>query len=576
MNKRWKVKPKASEESIAELRRQIKGLTRLTANLLIQRNITDYESARRFFKPSLDDLHDPFLMKDMDKAVERLNKALHENEKIMVYGDYDVDGTTSVALMYSFLRRFHSKIEYYIPDRYTEGYGISFKGIDFAHQNDITLIIALDCGIKAVDKINYANERNIDFIICDHHTPGDSLPQAIAVLDPKRADCEYPYKELSGCGVGFKLIQAFSSSNSIAQHNYTDLLDLVAVSIASDIVPITGENRTLAHYGLKRINSHPRIGLKSIIQVAGIEGTVLRINDIVFKIGPRINAAGRIDSAREAVRLLTTENEEEAAEIGKKINEQNQTRQALDQNITKEALAMIETSDVQKSKKSTVLYNPGWHKGVIGIVASRLIETYYRPTIILTESNGKITGSARSVYGFNLYEAIDACSDLLENYGGHMYAAGLTLKHENLETFINRFEEVVSSRITTEQTIPVIEVDAVIGFNAITEKFYETLKRFEPFGPENQSPVFATLNAIDGGDTRVVGKLSDHLKLDLMHENIHIPGIAFGMADLCEQIRAVQSYAVCYAIDENNFKGVTTLQLMIKDIRMGNTLEDEL
>jgi len=364
---------------------------------------------------------------------------------------------------------------------------------------------------------------------------------------------------LSGCGVGFKLIQAFSGSNNIPAHNYTDLLDLVAVSIASDIVPITGENRTLAHYGLKRINSHPRIGLKSIIQVAGIEGSVLRINDIVFKIGPRINAAGRIDSAREAVRLLVTENEDEAAEIGKKINEQNQTRQALDQNITKEAMAMIETNEAMKLRKSTVLYNPIWHKGVIGIVASRLIETYYRPTIILTESNGKITGSARSVYGFNLYEAIDACADLLENYGGHMYAAGLTLKHENLDTFIQRFEEVVSSRITLEQTIPVIEVDAVIGFNAITEKFYETLKRFEPFGPENMSPVFVTLNAADGGDTRIVGKMNDHLKLDM-----------------CEQIRAGQAYAVCYAIDENNFKGVTTLQLMIKDIRIGNTREEDL
>lgn len=540
----------------------------ILAQLLIQREITTFEEARSFFRPDLNGLHDPFLMKDMDLAVERLTKAMHNNEKILIYGDYDVDGTTSVALVYRFLIKFYSNLEFYIPDRYNEGYGISIKGIDYAADNNFTLVIALDCGIKAIEKIKYANTKNVDFIICDHHNPDSELPPAIAVLDPKREDCEYPYKHLSGCGVGFKLIQAFASVNNIEFTHVISLLDLVALSIASDIVPITGENRILAFFGLKQINSNPSTGVKAIIEVCGLKDKDISISDIVFKIGPRINASGRMKLATESVELLVSRDYALAYERSSTINMYNNDRKDLDKNTTDEALVVIENDIEFSQKKSIVVYKPDWHKGVIGIVASRLSEEHYKPTVVLSESNGFASGSARSVLGFDLYKAIESCKDLLENFGGHMYAAGLTMKIENVEEFSRRFEEYVALNILEEQTQPSIEIDALIEFKDITPKFFRVLKLFGPFGPGNMNPVFASKNVYDYGSSRLVGKEQEHLKLELIDgssENV-MSGIAFRMHEFNDHLKALNPLDICYTLEENTFNNNTSIQLMIKDI----------
>jgi single-stranded-DNA-specific exonuclease RecJ len=569
MEKNWKIKERGNPAVIEHLS-QVLGIDKILANLLIQRGITTYEDAKAFFRPELSQLHDPFLMKDMDKAIDRIGKALRNNEKILVYGDYDVDGTTAVALVYSFLKRYSSNLGFYVPDRYLEGYGVSYKGIDYAVAQNFSLIISLDCGIKAVEKVAYAKERNIDFIICDHHYPGETIPEAVAVLDPKRQDCNYPYKELSGCGVGFKLVQAYSQKNNLPFSELESFLDLVAVSVASDIVPLNGENRVLTHFGLKRLSNSPRNGLKYVIKTAGIENKDITVDDIVFKIGPRINAAGRVESGIKAVELLIAEDETYALSMSDKINDFNNTRKSIDTTITNEALKVIANSPEMKGRYSTVLYNPSWHKGVIGIVASRLIEAYYRPTVILTESNGMATGSARSVDGFDLYQAIDSCSDLLENFGGHMFAAGVTLKPENVPAFKERFEEYVSSHIKKDQLAPTIEIDAQIELQEITPKFYRILKQFQPFGPENMSPVFLTKNVVDNGCGRIVGTTSEHLKLELIQEvepfRVY-PAIGFQLAQHFKFINKGNPFDICYSIEENEFRGNTTLQIRLRDIK---------
>ncbi|MCF8370645.1 MAG: single-stranded-DNA-specific exonuclease RecJ [Bacteroidales bacterium] len=570
MEKVWKIKPEGDEHHVDHLARSL-NIDHILANLLVQRGIRTYAEAKSFFRPELTDLHDPFLMKDMDKAVKRIKKALDRNEKILIYGDYDVDGTTSVALVYAFLKDRYQHLDYYIPDRYSQGYGISFQGIEYAISNNIGLIISLDCGIKAVEKIAYAKRKGVDFIVCDHHTPGDTIPDAVAVLDPKRLDCDYPFKHLSGCGVGFKLIQAYAQEYNIPFYELERHLDLVCVSIASDIVPITGENRVLAHFGLQQLNGNPSDGLKATIQVSNLEGKEITISDIVFKIGPRINAAGRMESGRKSVDLLISGSKEIAAEVIIEVNNFNDARKDLDRGITQEALEMIERDEAGKNKKSTVLYRADWHKGVIGIVASRLIETYYRPTVIMTESNGFATGSARTVEGYDLYQAVEACSDLLENFGGHTYAAGLTMKIENVPEFTRRFEEHVARTISAEQMIPQIEVDSVIKLSDITPKFYRILKQFAPFGPDNMSPVFVTQNVIDWGTGKMVGKNEEHLKLDLMqgdNSNLVIPAIAFNQSEHYEIIHQRIPFHVCYTLIENEFRGKVNLQLMVRDIKM--------
>jgi len=568
MQKFWKIKPNGDEKIVNQLAKDL-NVDPILANILFQRGITTFNNAKAFFRPSLKDLYDPFLMKDMEKAVERLERAIIDKEKILIYGDYDVDGTTSVAMAFSFLKKIYNDLDFYIPDRYNEGYGISYKGIDYAEANGFTLIIALDCGIKAVDKISYANQKNIDFVICDHHTAGKTLPDAVAVLDPKRPDCPYPFKELSGCGVGFKLLQAFAMRNNIPFSEVAAYLDLVAVSIASDIVAINGENRILAYYGLQKLNANPLTGLKSIIKVAGCDGRELTISDCVFKIGPRINASGRIESGRKSVELLVSKDPINAGLISEQINDFNSTRKNLDQSITLEAVEMIQNSQELLDMSSTVLFKANWHKGVVGIVASRLIETFYRPTVILTESNGLATGSARSVEGFNLYEAIDACSDLLESFGGHMYAAGLTMKIENYPVFQERFERIVATTIKPAQKIPLIDVDAVINFDSITPKFHRILKQFAPFGPDNMSPIFVTENVVDAGTSRIVGNTKEHLKLDLIDKNNnHFSGIAFSQGHFFDAISNKQPFDICYSIEENEYKGNVSLQLMIKDLKV--------
>ncbi|MBP6260663.1 MAG: single-stranded-DNA-specific exonuclease RecJ [Paludibacter sp.] len=540
------------------------------SQLLVQREIFTYDDARNFFRPDLANLHDPFLMADMDKAVERLTKAMRHNEKIMVYGDYDVDGTTSVSLVYKFLQKFHNNIDFYIPDRYNEGYGISIQGIDFAAQNGFKLIIALDCGIKAVEKVKYASSLGVDFVICDHHTPDAVLPPAVAVLDPKRDDCNYPYKHLSGCGVGFKLMQAFAIVNNIDFAQLTPLLDLLALSIASDIVPITGENRILAFFGLKQINSNPSVGLKGILEVCGLTDKEITISDIVFKIGPRINASGRMKLASEAVELLVSSNPVFAKEKSDTINEYNNDRKDLDKNITDEAIALIASDERYATRRSIVVHKPDWHKGVIGIVASRLSEEYYKPSIVLTNSNGLASGSARSVPGFDIYKAIDSCRDLLETFGGHMYAAGLSMKEENIPLFTERFEQFVSETILEEQTYPQIEIDALLEFKDITPKFFRVLKQFGPFGPGNMKPVFASKKVFDYGTSRLVGKEQEHLKLELVDsssENV-MNGIAFRMYAYNDHLKALNPLDICYTIEENTFNGNTNIQLMIRDIKI--------
>ncbi|WP_159518749.1 single-stranded-DNA-specific exonuclease RecJ [Sunxiuqinia indica] len=568
MDKIWNIKTQGDANVIKHLSAAL-NVNMVIGNLLAQRGISTYAEAKSFFRPRLSDLHDPFLMKDMDKAVERLERAIENEEKVLIYGDYDVDGTTSVALMYQFLRSRIKNLDYYIPDRYSEGYGISPRSIDFAEEEKISLIIVLDCGIKAVEKIKNAKDRGIDFIICDHHNPDDVIPEAVAVLDAKRPDCNYPFKELSGCGVGFKLLQAYTQKNDVPIVELYDLLDLVVVSIASDIVPVVGENRVLAYYGLRKLNSNPSLGLKTIIQMSGLVGQDISVSDIVFKIGPRLNASGRIEHGKKSVAIMVVTEEEEAIELGNEINSYNEIRKTLDRDITQEALDMITHDPNQNERKATVLYNRDWHKGVVGIVASRLTEHYYRPTVILTESNGMATGSARSVKNFDLYEAIGSCSDLLESYGGHMYAAGLTMKIDNIPAFTRRFEEIVANSITKQQQTETMDVDAKIQLSEITPKFYRILKQFAPFGPHNMDPVFVTENVLDSGTSRCVGRQLEHLKLDLVEPTGNssvFPAIAFNQADHYDAISQGLPFDICYSIAENVFRGKTNIQLYIRDI----------
>lgn len=568
MEKRWVVKEKGDYAVLKQLAGEL-GVSETLANLMVQRNISSPAEANTFFNPSLDYLHDPFLMKDMDVAVDRISMAIKKNERILVYGDYDVDGTTAVALMYSFLKDQYSNVEYYIPDRYKEGYGVSFQGLDFAYQNNCKVVITLDCGIKAVEKVKYARTKGLDVIICDHHYPGDEIPKALAVLDPKQPLCNYPYKELSGCGVGFKLVHAYSRVHGIPFSKIAHYLDLVAVSIASDIVPITGENRVMAYFGLKRLNESPRTGLKEIIRESEVT-KALTIEDVVFKIGPRINAAGRMETGSKAVDLLVSSDTQLAIGISKEINNFNIERRSIDRLITTEAMRMIADDQRTVNSRTTVLYNPLWKKGVIGIVASRLIETYYRPTVILTESNGFATGSARSVHGYDLYQAIESCSDLLESFGGHMFAAGLTLKKENIKPFMDRFELYVNGTITEEQRLPRISIDAELSFSEINEGFFRTMSQFQPFGPENMSPVFVSRNVFDTGAGRMVGSSGEHLKLDLCQESTgqkSFPAIAFSQANHFEYIRNGNPFDICYSLEMNEFRGNRTLQLNVRDIK---------
>ena len=568
MEKRWVIKERGDSIVVRQLAIAL-GVSESLANLMVQRNITSPQEAKAFFSPDLSYLHDPFLMKDMNIAVDRLSTAIKKNEKILVYGDYDVDGTTAVALVYSFLKEQYSNVEYYIPDRYKEGYGVSFKGVDFAAVNNCKLLITLDCGIKAVEKIKYARTKGIDVIVCDHHYPGSEIPPAVAVLDPKQPGCSYPYKELSGCGVGFKLIHAYSRIQSIPFSSIANYLDLVAVSIASDIVPITGENRVLAYFGLKQLNESPRIGLKEIIREAEVS-RALTVEDIVFKIGPRINAAGRMEAGSKAVELLVSNDVKAAEGFSKEISSFNTERRSIDRSITSEAMRMISENQRSVNARTTVLYNPSWKKGVIGIVASRLIETYYRPTVILTESNGFATGSARSVQGYDLYQAIEACSDLLESFGGHMFAAGLTLKKENIQPFIERFEQFVNSTITEDQLLPRVSIDTELAFNEINEEFFKIMSQFQPFGPENMSPIFVSRNVFDTGSGKMVGSSGEHLKLDLCQDSStvkSIPAIAFNQANHFEYIRDGNPFDICYSIEMNEFRGNRNLQINIRDIR---------
>ena len=570
VEKIWKMREGADAENVRQLSSEL-GVDPVLAELLVQRGVRTFEQARSFFRPSLDNLHDPFLMQDMDKAVERLHKAVVSGEKILIYGDYDVDGTTAVSLVYSFLRRLTRQIDFYIPERYDEGYGVSYKGIDWAAENGFRLIITLDCGIKANEKVEYARERGIDMIICDHHLPENELPKAVAVLDPKREDCHYPFDDLSGCGVGFKLVQAYSQVYDIPFDTLIPLLDLLVVSIASDLVSVTGENRILAHFGLKQLNMNPREGLLAMIQLSGLEPNHLTIDDIVFKIGPRINAAGRMESGRMAVELLTALDAAEAVRIGTEINEHNNERKNIDRRITQEALEMVRSGNCLSSGNATIVYNPQWHKGVVGIVASRLVEAFYKPTIVFTMSQGGlVTGSARSVHGFDLYDAIESCSDLLENFGGHLYAAGLTLKEENIPAFCERIEKAISGSIIPAMQTPVVDIDAKLNFSQITPKFLRILKQFQPFGPGNSSPVFLTENVYDNGMGRKVGAEGGHLKLELIQESHpyhHISAIAFNMADFFDHIKLGNPIDVCYSIVENYYRGTANTQLRVKDLR---------
>ena len=573
MDKRWVVKEKGDAAVVKQLA-GVLGVSDSLANLMVQRNITSAEEAEAFFNPSLDYLHDPFLMKDMNIAVDRISTAVKKNEKILVYGDYDVDGTTAVALMYSFLKDQYSNVDYYIPDRYKEGYGVSFQGLDYAFQSNCKLVITLDCGIKAVEKVKYARTKGLDVIICDHHYPGDEIPRALAVLDPKQPSCNYPYKELSGCGVGFKLIHAYSRVHGIPFSSVYHYLDLVAVSIASDIVPITGENRVMAYFGLKQLNESPRTGLKEIIRESEVS-RALTVEDVVFKIGPRINAAGRMETGSKAVDLLVSTDTKLATGISKEISNFNIERRSVDRIITTEAMRMISDDQRNVNSRTTVLYNPTWKKGVIGIVASRLIETYYRPTVILTESNGFATGSARSVQGYDLYQAIEACSDLLESFGGHMFAAGLTLKKENIKPFMERFEKHVYKTITEEQLVPRVFIDTELSFSEINEDFFKTMSLFQPFGPENMSPVFVSRNVFDTGAGRMVGSNGEHLKLDLCQESTgrkSFPAIAFNQANHIEYIRGGNPFDICYSLEMNEFRGNKNLQLNIRDIKTPDSI----
>ena len=569
MNYKWNYQPPSQEktETAKALARET-GISPVLCKLLLERGISTAAEVKRFFRPQLNELHDPFLMKDMDIAVNRLNEAMGKKERIMVYGDYDVDGTTAVALVYKFLQQFYSNIDYYIPDRYEEGYGVSYKGVDYAYETGVKLIIVLDCGIKAIDEIAYAKEKGIDFIICDHHVPDEELPPAVAILNAKRPDATYPYEHLSGCGVGFKFMQAFAINNGIEFHHLTPLLDLVAVSVASDIVPIMGENRVLTYHGLRQLNSNPSIGLKAIIDICGLSDKDITVGDIVFKIGPRINASGRIQNGKEAVGLLVEKDFSTALDKANQINQYNETRKDLDKAMTEEANRIVEQLEDLSERRTIVIFNEEWHKGVIGIVASRLTEIYYRPAVVLTRTNDLATGSARSVSGFDVYKAIESCRDLLENFGGHTYAAGLSMKAENVEKFTQRFEEYVANHILPEQTNAVIEIDAELDFRDITPRFQQDLKRFNPFGPDNHKPIFCTHNVYDYGTSKVVGREQEHIKLELVDNksNNVMNGIAFGQSSQARFIKTKQSFDICYTIEENTHKR-GDIQLQIEDIK---------
>jgi len=574
MTSKWNYLPLTTEEQKleAELGRRFAAVSPVS-ELLVQRGIRSVAEAEKFFHPSLRDLHDPFLMPDMDKAVDRLNRAMGAKERIMVYGDYDVDGTTSVALVYRYLQNYYSEIDYYIPTRYDEGYGISRRTIDTAAEQGVSLIIILDCGIKANDEIAYAATLGIDFIICDHHVPDDELPPAVAILNPKLEGSTYPCPHLSGCGVGYKFMQAFSISNGIGTAELEAMLDLVAVSIAADIVPMVDENRVMAYAGLKRLNSNPNMGLRAIIRTCGLGGKEITISDVIFKIGPRINASGRMQSGREAVELLVARNAKDAAELALAIDQYNKDRKELDKQVTEEANAILEQrGEMYSPKKSIVIYNKHWHKGIIGIVASRLTELYYKPAVVLTLANGLATGSSRSVQGFDVYKAIDSTRDLLENFGGHTYAVGLSLREENIPEFTRRFEEYVAANILPEQLMPQIDIDAFLSFSEITPEFVSTLRLFTPFGPGNRIPTFCTRRVKDFGTSRLVGRNLEHIKLELVDDTSGrvINGIAFNMASYFEHIHSGRPFNICYTIEENKHQNASSsLQLMVKQIRVG-------
>ena len=569
MNYKWNYVPASNEqqEESRELANEL-GISPILGKLLLDRNIRSVSEAKRFFRPQLSDLHDPFLYTDMDVAVDRLNQALGHKERILVYGDYDVDGCTAVALVYKFIQQYYSNIDYYIPDRYEEGYGVSYKGVDYAYETGVKLIIVLDCGIKAIDEITYAKEKGIDFIICDHHVPDEILPPAVAILNAKRKDSTYPYPHLSGCGVGFKFMQAFAKSNDIPFSQLISLLDLCAVSIASDIVPIMGENRILAYHGLRQLNSNPSVGLKAIIDICGLTDREITINDIVFKIGPRINASGRMQNGKEAVALLVERNFKSAYNNADMINHYNEQRKDLDKAMTEEANKIVENLKENNDHKAIVIYNEEWHKGVIGIVASRLTEIYFQPAVVLTRTDDLATGSARSVAGFDIYSAIASCRDILENFGGHTYAAGLSLKVEHIPEFKRRFEEYVQKNILHEQTLPNIDIDAVIGFQDITHKFFMDMKRFQPFGPDNKKPVFCSEHVYDYGTSKVVGREQEHIKLELVDNksNKIMNGIAFGQSSQARYIKSKQSFDIVYTLEDNTHKR-GEIQLQIEDIR---------
>jgi single-stranded-DNA-specific exonuclease len=561
---RWTIKSKPEKEKVQALQNALQ-VDEIIATLLVQRGIETFEQAKTFFRPTLEDLHNPYLMKDMDKAVSRIEKAIANNENILVFGDYDVDGTTAVSLVSSYLRSFYPNVATYIPDRYNEGYGISYLGIDYAEDNDVSLIIALDCGIKSIDHVNYAKAKNIDFIICDHHRPGDVLPDAIAVLDPKREDCSYPYDELCGCGVGFKLIQALAENRNQTIEDLLPYLDLVATAIAADIVPITGENRVLAKFGLEVINSNPRPGIKALVQ--NVKKKVLTITDVVFIVAPRINAAGRVKHGNEAVALLTEYNLEQAEQFASEIEQHNSDRKELDKQITKEALIQIEENNEQ-NRFSTVVYQENWHKGVIGIVASRLVEKYYRPTIVFTKSGDKLAASARSVKDFDVYNALEACAEHLEQFGGHMYAAGMTLKEENYEKFKAAFENEVKKTIHPDLLIPEISVDLEMNFSDLDEKFMRILKQFEPFGPENMTPVFLSKKVIDSGYAKTLGNDAEHLKAFVKQNNSpNFNAIGFGLGDKIDVVKNRNPFEAVYVLEENEWNGTVSLQLQLRDVR---------
>ena len=569
MEVNWQIKKLTAEEQTAaeRLSNELE-ISVVAGRLLAGRGIRTAAEARAYIRPSLDSLHDPFLMRDMSAAVDRLCCAIDRHERIMVYGDYDVDGTTAVALMYSFLRTQTDNLVYYIPDRYTEGYGISAKGINTAKEKGCSLVIALDCGIKAVDKMEYANSLGIDFIICDHHTPGDILPKTVAVLNMKRNDCLYPFKELSGCGVGFKLAQAYAQRRGIEPQEVYKLLRLLAMSIASDIVPVTGENRVLAFYGLRALNAKPSVGIKAIMQVAGIEGKTITISDLVYKIGPRINAAGRIKSGAEAVRLLITDDADAALQFAQDIDSYNQNRRDFDSKTTDEALEQLQNDPMNASMHTTVVYSPDWHKGVVGIAASRLTETYYRPTIVLTAGDDDIiSGSARSVSDFDIYTAIDSCRDLLTNFGGHKFAAGLSMHKADLPEFKRRFEQYVASHITPEQQVPTLDIEAEVELSDMNWKMYKILQCLEPFGPGNERPLFLCRNLINNRNTRAVSDRK-HLHLDLTDRTVAMDGIAFGQGDKATHLQNGKSIDICFYLEENSFHGRTTLQMNAQDIKL--------